>query len=63
MNKFVKIVFSKWSLVAGVLLFELFALPANSPLGIPGDFKVFVAVPFILVLFWAFTSRGKKDGK
>lgn len=59
-NKLLKIVFSKCGIVAGVLLFELFALPANSPLGIPSDFKVFVAMPFIFVLMWAFTENGGK---
>ena len=60
-NRLFKIVFSKWYIVVGVLLFELFALPANSPLGIPDDFKVFVAMPFIFVLMWVFTKGSKSE--
>jgi len=59
MNKLIKMVFSKWYLLTGLLLLVLLVMPANSPIGIPPDYKIIPAAMFVLILFWIFAC-GKK---
>ena len=59
-NRLVRIVLSKWYLLVGIILFTLLVMPANSPLGIPGNLKVFIALPIVLILFWTFMAIGKR---
>lgn len=65
MKLLVKIVFSRWYLLVGVIASAAFILPANSPVGIPSDYKVIPAVLLVLVIMrllpiWKDKEKRKK---
>lgn len=51
MEKLSRLLTSKWTLLVMLVCLILFVMPANSPVGIPGDYKVIPAVLFVLALF------------
>ena len=60
LNKFVKVILSKWSIIGYLTLLILFIMPANSPVGIPRDFKVIPVALFVLVVFWLLTRNSNR---
>lgn len=50
-DRFVRIVFSKWYLLVGIVLLALLTMPANSPIPLSRDYKVVPAVGLIMLGF------------
>lgn len=55
MEKFVRIVFSKWFLLVGVTLVLLYLLPANSPIPLPFPEYIKPTIS-VLAVCWIFDT-------
>ena len=63
MDKLIKIVFSRWCLLVYVVALALFVMPSNSPVGIPGDYKVIPATIFVIAIMELLPIWKDKDSE